>query len=268
MRIRWPNGARVAVALTFDFDAESIWLGRDPENARHPGVLSQGTYSPKVAVPAILELLAREDIRATFFIPGLDADAHPNAVRAIHAAGHEIAHHGYAHVRADPDDRAAERESLLRGSAVLERITGERPVGFRSPSWDFTGHTLELLVEQGVQYSSNFMDDVHPYLHPSTRIVELPVQWVLDDAPFFLFGLGSNARPIQPASHALEVWKEEFLGLLEWGAPYVLTMHPQLIGRPSRLRALAELVGFTRQHDGVWFATCREIADAARAQLA
>lgn len=267
MRIKWPNGAQTAVALTFDVDAESTWLGRDPENARRPGVLSQGTYSPKVAVPAILDLLARESIRATFFIPGLDADAHPDTVRAIHRTGHEVGHHGYEHVRADPDDRAAEERSLLRGIEALSRITGERPVGFRSPSWDFTAHTLELLQREGFQYSSNFMDDAHPYVHPGTRIVELPVQWTLDDAPFFLFGLGVNQRPIQPASHALEIWKEEFEGLYEWGAPYVLTMHPQFIGRPSRLRALADFIAYVKRHERVWFATCREIADAARQQL-
>ncbi len=268
MKISWPNGARVAVALTFDVDAESIWLGRDPENARRPGVLSQGTYSPNVAVPAILDLLAREGIQSTFFIPGLDANHHHDTVRAIHEAGHEIGHHGYEHVRADPDDRAAEEQSFKRGIEALQRITGEEPIGFRSPSWDFTAHTLELLTELGFQYSSNFMDSLAPYLHPGTRIVELPVQWVLDDAPFFLFGLGANQRPIQPASHALEIWKEEFAGLYEWGSvSYVLTTHPQLIGRPSRLRALAELIGFMKQHERVWFATCREIAAHALAQL-
>lgn len=267
MKIAWPNGARVAVALTFDVDAESIWLGRDPDNARRPGALSQGTYSPKVAVPAILDLLRREGIRGTFFIPGLDADAHPDTVRAIHAAGHEVGHHGYEHVQADPDDRASEERSFRRGIDALQRLTGEQPVGFRSPSWEFTANTLDLLAQLGFSYSSNLMDDVMPYLHPGTRIVELPIQWLLDDAPFFLFGRGAFQRPIAPASHPLEAWKEEFVGLYEWGAPYVLTMHPQLIGRPSRLRALAELVAFMKTHDGVWFASCREIADVARAQL-
>lgn len=263
----WPNGARTAVSLTFDVDAESIWLGRDPKNARRPGVLSQGKYSPDVAVPAILDLLAHEQIPATFFVPGLDADAHPETVRTIHRAGHEVAHHGYEHVRADPGDRAAEEASLLRGIASLERLTGERPVGFRSPSWDLSPHTLELLQREAFRYSSNLMDAVHPYVHPGTRIVELPVQWMLDDAPFFLFGLGENQRPIMPASHALEVWKEEFAGLYEWGAPCVLTFHPQLIGRPSRLRALADLIAFIKAFEGVWFATCRDIADLALVQL-
>lgn len=268
MKITWPDSARIAVALTFDVDAESAWLGRDPENARRPGVLSQGAYSPKVAVPAILELLAREGIRATFFVPGLDADAHPDTVRAIHRAGHELGHHGYEHVRADPADRDAEERSLRRGIEALERISGERPVGFRSPSCDFTAHTLELLTQERFSYSSNFMDSHAPYKHGKTDIIELPVQWILDDAPFFLFGLGVNQRPIQPASHALEIWREEFEGLYEWRSLYVLTLHPQLIGRPSRLRALADLIHFIQGHDGVWFATCREIADVALRQLA
>lgn len=267
MKIRWPDDARIAVALTFDVDAESIWIGRDPENARRPGVLSQGAYSPRVAVPAILELLEREKVAATFFIPGFDADNHPDTVRAIHAAGHEVAHHGYEHVRADPNDPAGEERAFLRAIETLTRLTGERPVGFRSPSWDFTAKTLELLLRERFTYSSNFMDSLAPYLHPGTKLVELPVQWVLDDAPFFLFGLGANARPIQPASHALEIWKEEFEGLYEVGAPYVLTMHPQFIGRPSRLRALAELIRFIKEHEGAWFATCRDIAAVSLRQL-
>lgn len=257
----WKDGARCAVCLTFDVDAESIWLGRDPANANRPGVLSQGTYSPKVAVPRILDLLARYGVRATFFIPGLDADNHPEMVRAIHAAGHEVGHHGYEHVQADPNRPDAEARALDRGSAALERLTGERPVGFRSPSWDFTASTLRLLDERGFRYSSNLMDDVLPYVHPGTGIVELPVQWVLDDAPFFLFGLGQRERPIQPASHALEIWQEEFRGLYEWGALFNLTLHPQLIGRPGRLLMLEELIRFVRGFPGVWFATCAEVAE-------
>lgn len=255
------------MALTFDVDAESIWLGRDPENARRPGVLSQGTYSPRVAVPAILELLLRERVPATFFIPGLDADNHPDTVGAIYRAGHEIGHHGYEHVRADPNDPTGEDRSFMRAIDSLTRLAA-RPVGFRSPSWDFTGKTLELLKRERFLYSSNFMDDLACYRHPESDLVELPVQWILDDAPFFLFGLGSNQRPIQPASHALEIWNEEFEGLYERGGlPYVLTMHPQLIGRPSRLRALAELIRFIKGHDAVWFATCRQIAEVAGTQL-
>ena len=267
MKIAWPNGARTAVALTFDVDAESTWLGWDSANARRPGVLSQGTYSPNVGVPAILDLLHHERLPATFFVPGLDADNHPDTVRAIHRAGHDVGHHGYEHVRADPDDPAGEERSFMRAIESLTRLAA-RPIGFRSPSWDFTEKTLELLKREGFAYSSNFMDRLVCYLHPNTDLVELPVHWILDDAPFFLFGLGRNQRPIQPASHALEIWKEEFEGLYELGGlPYVMTMHPQLTGRPSRMRALAELIAFAKRHDHVWFATCREIAEVARAEL-
>lgn len=263
----WPNGARIAVALSFDVDAESTWLGLDPANARRPGVLSQGGFSPKVAVPAILDLLHRERVLATFFIPGLDADNHPDTARAIHRAGHEIGHHGYEHVRADPNDPVGEERSFMRAIDSLTRLAA-RPVGFRSPSWDFTEKTLELLKRERFEYSSNFMDRLACYVHPNTDLVELPVHWILDDAPFFLFGLGRSQRPIQPASHALEIWKEEFEGLYEIGGmPYVMTMHPQFTGRPSRMRALAELIAFIKGHDRVWFATCREIAEVARKEL-
>src|SRR5438093_3610831 len=157
MTITSPDGARIAVGLSFDVDAESTWLGRDPENARRPGVLSQGTYSPRVAVPKILELLEREKISATFFVPGLDADAHPDTVRAIHRAGHEIGHHGYEHVRADPNDPAGEERSFMRAIDTLTRLAA-RPVGVRSPSSAFTDTTLEPLTRERFAYSSNFMD--------------------------------------------------------------------------------------------------------------
>src|SRR3954471_21326040 len=132
----WPGGARGAVAFTFDFDAEEVWIGDDPENANRPGVLSQGTYGAKVAVPLILELLARHGLRQTFFIPGRVAERHPHRVREIVAAGHEVGHHGYTHThpgRLDPDHEAAEF------ARALEVLRGFAPdvVGYRSPAWDF-----------------------------------------------------------------------------------------------------------------------------------
>jgi hypothetical protein len=77
----WPEGMRSAVAFTFDFDAEEVWIGDDPENVDRPSVLSQGTYGAKVAIPLILELLERHGIVATFFVPGRVAERHPERVK-------------------------------------------------------------------------------------------------------------------------------------------------------------------------------------------
>lgn len=263
----WPDGARVAVCLTFDVDAESLWIGRDPDNAQRPGVLSQGAYSPKVAVPKLLELLERYRIKGTFFIPGEDVNTWPDAAREIHAAGHELGHHGYHHIRAETSRLDLEVEAFDRAFAAFERAVGKRPVGFRSPSWDFTANTLRLLTERGFRYSTNMMDQVTPYIHPGTDIVELPVQWTLDDAPFFSFGLGERTRPIASAAQAYQVWSEEFEGIYAWGGLFNLTMHPQMIGRPGRIMMLERLIQSIQRYPKVWFATCGDVAEWARGQL-
>jgi peptidoglycan-N-acetylglucosamine deacetylase len=258
----WPNGARCAVMLTFDFDAEAGWLSRDPSVASRPGILSQGTYGAKVAVPRILKLLEAEDVPATFFIPGWVAERHPVEARLIRDAGFEIGHHGYLHERADPDDPAGERQGFVRGLAALQDVLGVKPVGYRAPGWDLTPLTLPLLREYGLIYSSNLMDDVFPYLHegPGAPVVELPVQWLLDDAPFFMFNPRLVNRPMQSARTVLEIWQDEFLGTYEWGGLFDLTMHPQLIGHPSRLLMLRALIRFMKERRDVWWAMAREVA--------
>jgi peptidoglycan/xylan/chitin deacetylase (PgdA/CDA1 family) len=262
MQSPWPNGARCAVMLTFDFDAEAGWLSRDPSVAARPGILSQGTYGAKVAVPRILTLLEAERVPATFFIPGWVAEHHPAEARAIRDAGVEIAHHGYLHERADPDKPEEERDGFARGLKALQDVLGVKPVGYRAPGWDLTPITLPLLREHGMIYSSNLMDDVFPYFHPGpgSRIVELPVQWPLDDAPFFMFNPRLVNRPMHNPRSVLEIWQDEFLGMWEWGGLFDLTMHPQLIGHPSRLLMLRALIRFMKGHPDVWWASAREVA--------
>lgn len=255
----WPDGKRCAVAFTFDFDAEEVWIGEDPENSNRPGVLSQGTYGAKVGVPRLLEVLDRQDVTATFFIPGRVAERHPVRVREIVAAGHEIGHHGYTHTSPALLDRERETEELRRGRAVLESF-GADVIGYRSPSWDFSPHTLELIEAHGFRYSSNLMDDVVPYRHPGSRLIELPIQWILDDAPHFWFDGATWTKKISTTTEFRQIWEEELLGLREWGACAIFTMHPQIIGRPSRLRVLDEFIGWVRGHDDIWIATCADIA--------
>ncbi len=259
----WPRGGRCAVTLTFDFDAEAGWLSRDPTVAARPGILSQGRYGAKVGVPRILALLAAEGVPATFFLPGWVAERHAETARAIRDAGHEIGHHGYLHERADPDKPDAEREAFARGLEALRTVLGVRPSGFRAPGWDLTPITLDLLREHGFTYSSNLMDDVFPYVHPGPGrpIVELPVQWLLDDAPFYMFHPRLVNRPIQSAETVFGIWRDEFLGLYEWGGLFNLTMHPQLSGHPSRLRWLRTLIRFVKAREDVWWATCGQVAE-------
>lgn len=256
----WPDGRRAAVVFSFDFDAEEVWIGEDPANAERPGVLSQGTYGAKVAVPAVLALLERHGIRASFFVPGRVAERHPGRVEEILAAGHEIGHHGYTHTSPTKLSRAEEEDELLRGREVLERL-GARIRGYRSPSWDLSPNTLDLLRHHGFAYASNLMDDIAPYRHQGSGIVELPISWILDDAPHFWFDGATWTKKISTVGEVREIWRAEILGIREMGGLAIVTMHPQIIGRPGRLPLLDELLGFVRELDDVWLTTCGEVAE-------
>ena len=253
------------IMLTFDLDAESGALAQDASNANRPGVLSVGQYGPKVGVHRILSLLAAEDIPATFFVPGWVIDKYPAALEAVVKAGHEVAHHGYTHQPpATFASRDEEEAGLVKGIESVVRATGQKPRGYRSPSWDFSPHTLSLLEQYGFLYSSNLMDDDAPYRHTidgrATNLVELPIQWMNDDAPFFMFR-PPNPRPIQPASHPYEIWTEELHALYhESGKVFVLTMHPQIIGRPSRVAMLERFIAFARSLGTVEFRRCCDVA--------
>lgn len=255
------------VAFSFDFDAEEVWIGEDPANADRPGVLSQGTYGARVAVPLILGLLERHGVRATFFVPGRVAERHPQRVREIVAAGHEVGLHGYTHRSPTALAPGEEEQELRKARDVLEAL-GATLHGYRSPSWDFSADTLRLLAAHGLSYSSNLMDDLRPYRHAVGGLVELPVQWLLDDAAHFWFSNSDWANTIAPTSHVREIWEEEFLGMRRYGGAAVFTMHPQIIGRPSRLDFLDRFVAFVLGHDDVRVRTCAEIAaDVAAAEV-
>lgn len=260
----WPHGHRSAVAVTFDFDAEEVWIGEDPGNAQRPGVLSQGTYGAKVAIPLLLELLDRHGVTATFFVPGRVAERHPARVAEIVAAGHELAHHGYTHTSPTQLDEQQERDELVRGIEVLSSF-GTEVVGYRSPSWELSAHTLSLLAGHGLRYASNLMDDIRPYrhteLHADPPLVEIPIQWILDDAPHFWFDGASWNKKISTVEEVRSIWDAELDGIHALGGCAVLTMHPQIIGRPGRLGLLDELLGRLTADEQRWIAPCRAIAE-------
>jgi peptidoglycan/xylan/chitin deacetylase (PgdA/CDA1 family) len=269
MRVKWPNGARCAVALTFDFDAETLWLSRDPSNARRPGTLSQGVYGARVGVPMILQTLADAGVPATFFIPGWTVENHTQRAEMILKAGHEIGHHSYSHAWPDPDAPERDIEEMERGLDSLKRVLGVVPKGYRSPAGETTDELVRQLAKHGFLYDSSMMGDVNPYrlAHPDggRELVELPYHWSLDDAPFVLFSV-KTPRPIMTNSHIREIWQDEFREIHRWGGFYNLVMHPQLSGRPSRIALLREMIAFIQGFDDVWFARCGEIAEAWAAQ--
>lgn len=262
--VKWPNGARCAVMLTFDFDAETLWTSRDHANWKRPGVLSQGRYGAKVGVPKILETLDEAGIKGTFFIPGWTVENHADRAEAILAAGHEMGHHSYSHrwVSGDP---AAEVEEFEKGLEAFDKVLGIRPKGYRSPAGEVSDGLFALLAKHGMLYNSSLMDDVFPYRHSqpdgSKGVVELPWHWSLDDAPYALFSV-ANPRPIHTNAHMKQVWLDEFREIYRWGGCYNLIMHPQIIGRPSRIALLREVIAEIRKFPNVWFASCTEVAEA------
>jgi peptidoglycan/xylan/chitin deacetylase (PgdA/CDA1 family) len=259
----WPNNVQCAVAFTFDLDAEAVWLADDAANASRPAVLSHGRYAPRVAVPLILDLLKRHAVSATFFVPGQIAEAHGDTIRTIVDAGHEVALHGYTHTSPAGMTATEEEGELLRGKAALARY-GAAVSGYRAPAWDVSPRTVGLLAKHGFTYSSNFMDDVRPYHHPATDVVELPVHWVLDDAPYFWFDHDTWDKTIAAPSEVAKIWEAEFEGVYELGGVFVLTLHPQIIGRPHRLRMLDTFIRSVDAHPGTWIARCRDIATCVR----
>jgi len=254
---RWPAERRAACAFTFDLDAETLWLAR---GVQEPVALSQGRYGVLEGLPRILALLRAAEIRASFFVPAWVAERYPDSVRAIAGDGHEVGCHGDVHERVTDLERGREEAILTRSLAVLTPLAGTRPVGYRAPAWQISGDTLRLLAAQRFEYASNMMDRLAPYLHPASNgraLVEIPVSWVLDDAPYFLF---TGQRAMQPPGPVLQGWLTEFEGITEAGGVTTFTFHPQIIGRPSRLACLRELIDHVRHTPRVWIATLRDIA--------
>jgi peptidoglycan/xylan/chitin deacetylase (PgdA/CDA1 family) len=249
------------VVVSFDFDAEEVWIGEDPANAHRPGTLSQGTYGAKVAVPLVLDVLARLELPATFFVPGRVAERYPARIEEILAAGHEVGHHGYTHTSPSTLTPEQEEAELVRGREVLTSL-GADVRGYRSPSWDFSPVTLDLLQAHGFSYSSNMMDDIRPYRHPGHTLVELPVHWTLDDAPHFWFDGASWSKTIRTSAEVRALWQEEYAGMSALGGLFMLTMHPQIIGRPGRIQMLEAFLTWVREQPGSTFATAGAVADS------
>ncbi len=258
---QWKDGARVAVALSFDSDHETSTL-RTGETS--PGKLSQGEYAARVSVPRIRKLLDFHDIRASFYVPAVVAMIHPEEQRTLAEEGHEIGIHGWIHERNSELPEVAERDLQLRAADTLERICGVRPVGMRTPSWDFSPNTLAIAREMGLLYDSSLMADDEPYElledGEPTGIVELPVEWIRDDAVYFNMDRNSMLRPYTPPSAVLEIFKAEFDEAYRESGLFLLTMHPHFIGHRSRMAMLDELIRYIRSHAGVWFATHAEVA--------
>jgi peptidoglycan-N-acetylglucosamine deacetylase len=257
----WPGGARCAVALSFDSDHDTNEL-RD--GGTSIGRLSWGQYGNRVGVPRILEILRREAISASFFVPAVAAKLYPDEQRRVIAEGHEIGLHGWIHELNSVLPEAAERDLHFRAADALEAITGKRPVGMRTPSWDFSLSTLKIQRELGLLYDSSLMADDDPYElvedGQSTGIVELPVEWIRDDAPYFNMNRHQALRPYTPPPAVLDIFIREFDRAHADGGLFLLTMHPHVITYRSRIFILEELIRHMKGRGSCWFATHEQVA--------
>lgn len=257
----WPEGAACAVALSFDADHETIPL-RDADES--PMRISEGQYGSRRGMPRIRALLEREAIPATFFYPAVSALLHPDEVRAVAQDGHEIGIHSWIHERNTTLPYAAERDLSFRAAEVLEQLSGRPPVGMRTASWDFSPNTLAVIQEMGLLYDSSLMADDEPYELLSdgepSGIVELPPEWIRDDAVYFNMNRFSGLRPYTPPSAVEEIFRAEFDGALAEGGLFLLTMHPHVSGHRSRIVVLERLIKYIKSRGKVWFATHEQVA--------
>lgn len=267
---------RSIVCLTFDFDAISGWIARGMTS---PGPISRGEFGPQVGAPRVLDLLKRHGIVTSWYIPGHTLETYPDACKRVADAGHEIGHHGWTHRPPATLTRDEEEDELTRANEAIRKLTGRNARGYRSPSWDLSPHSVELLVNHGFVYDSSMMaDDYVPYrvrqgdvislesparFGPVARLIEMPISWTLDDFPHFEFIrtptwiLPGNMN----ATHVLQNWIDDFVYLdenLDWGV-ITYTFHPFVIGRGHRMIVLDKLIR-TLKERGAVFMTVEDAA--------
>ncbi|MEH6626520.1 MAG: polysaccharide deacetylase [Motiliproteus sp.] len=262
--VPWPNGAKCAVSITFDMDADSfLHLHRPNDSYKRISTLSALKYGPNIGVRRILDTFRDLDLKQTFFIPAWCIEKYPTAVEGIIKDGHEIGHHGYIHEH--PNEISAEEEasSLLRGIDIIERFTGKRPRGFRAPLYNFSDRTTDLLIEYDFIYDASLMGDDVPYVLKTNEgeIIELPTHWAVDDWPPYVHMSDINySMPIRSPQEAISVFRSEFEAMYEHGGLLIAVWHPFVTGRLARWHETSKFIEEMRNKGDVWFATMEEIA--------
>jgi peptidoglycan-N-acetylglucosamine deacetylase len=260
----WPNGARMAVCLSFDVDNELKWR-RTPL----PVPLSQGEYGATTGLPRLLDLLDRHSIPASFYIPAMSAALHPQMIQDIlQRKRHEIGVHGWMHENLPAVADAAKEEQLLTQSIdYLTKATGKRPVGFRAPSWAFSQSTLDQIRKAEFLYDSSFMAMDEPYEllanGQKTGMIELPINWIADDYPYYE---PEAAGSLPDPQLVFEIYKSEFDVAYQEHTMFILTLHPHITGHRSRIAALEKLIIYMKSKPGVWFATLEQVANYVKKQ--
>ena len=266
--VPWPNGAKCAVAITFDMDTDSlIHLEHPADGISRVSALSMLRYGPEVGIPRILETYKQLDIQQTFFVPAWCIENYTSVVKSMVDGGHEVAHHGYLHENPVAQSREEERHWLRRGIRIIENITGQRPRGWRAPLYNFSANSVDLLIEEGFQYDASLMGDDVPYILKTEKdeLVELPSHWGMDDWPQFVQSMDLDyMMPIKAASRGMEVFRDEFDAMHEYGGLWVAVWHPFATGRLARWRQVVKLIEYMQGKGDVWFARMEDIASHVR----
>ncbi|MHC9237769.1 polysaccharide deacetylase family protein [Pseudooceanicola sp. 502str34] len=254
----WPGGKRCVAVLTVDFDGDCREVGRKETPL---GKNSHGRYSAKCGVPRYLDLCDELGIKATYFVPGYDAEQHPDLVREIIARGHEIAAHGYVHEGWDPGEQ--EPALLKKSHDILTPLMGKPPRGWRSPGGSKTEVTMRTLIDLGYVYDSSEKDydlpfTAHGPADRENKLITLPNNVSsLDDYPFYRVSY-------TPPSEVLAHWKEEWEAIRAENGFFDLTVHPRVgygSGSPARVGIIRDLVKHMQDSGDVTFVTLEELAD-------
>ncbi|MBJ90469.1 MAG: polysaccharide deacetylase [Woeseia sp.] len=264
----WPNKARCAVALSFDCDHETYELGSGGQSI---GRLAWGEFGRRVGVPRILDVLKRRDVKGSFFMPAVCALIDPAETKGIALAGHEIGIHGWIHENNSVLNADTERDLILRSRDVLEKNIGERPVGFRSANWDLSPNTIAIVAEMGLEYDSSLMADEDCYEilldGAPTGVIEVPVEWLRDDAVYLMFNREPATRPWLSPDDVFKIFKREFDAAWNMGGLFQLVMHPFIIGYRSRIWILERLIEHAQSKGNVWFGTHAEVAQWVKKEV-
>lgn len=247
--------------VCFDVDGETTALSEDLTLASRMTTMSQCEYGPNVGVPRLLGLMKHLELPATFFIPSYIVEHHPKMTAAILSDGHEVGAHGHLHEKLADLSPGEEEAILLKSLGILESVTGQRPVGYRAPWFEINPGTADLLKREGFLYNASMMADDVPFLHDN-GLVEIPGHWMLEDWEQFAF----NADPAwgfipEDCEKVYRLWWDEFVAMRDYGCCFVLTLHPWLSGRPSRVKLLERLLNDIIDTGDAWVATGSQIAE-------